>query len=1248
MMPSEEEGLLKRFHRRTFLKLGIAASAATAVGVFAFRREVSPAPAPDAYRDVYEAEDFWGMIASRDQLNEPVTTGWTWGNRTLWQVPRRSEDVIGASAFSQGASAVTCVAGNEIWQDINVPCAGNYKIFLRIVDYRRTGINAVTVNLDEQSRRVQWGSGWLSQYAAKVTARMRRVHDYLGWVEAGSFDLRAGAQRLTIRADQVGQSLLFIDSVYLTADLNEELPDRWNPLVLSPEPGGKPVKTRRTMRTDAEIATARENVKRFEWAKEELRSVLDVAQPFVELSNEALWGLMPPTTLRRSNDIATRCLEHGSFRDRGGWQVDPFHHPHQLKCPVGGEWQSASSVSEDADESGAYYFYRLYSDHIRPGVEALGKAFVLTGEQTYAKAAAILLVKLAQEYPNGFDKRGSAFSAPYSSGSGTITDNVSAAYDLSSFAIAYDFIFGAIDSDGELGPFLRSRNKELSSGAEVRYYIEERLLRVMAQAVLDSAIVANTGIHDRALMAVALCLDDFASHRYPNSLEMIDWLYYGQNRQGINWSGPRRYLANYLLPDGSIYDASVDYASLALYFIDCFDWMERARNLNPEKLPAARYPSLIRHERLRRHIDFLTGSVCLGRYHPACGDGHGRRLWEGDNLRPRQFQADTATLAYPEYIAKLLSYAADQTLTPLLHDPRKKRAYRDLYTASVEQESSSSSPGDMSWEEIRTDIFDDYGLALLRDGKGEDARVLVFNYDGPQAGHRDFDRMSIGLFAKGLDLMPELTYPKLWALEYLNNFEKHSLLHNTISFDRRSTRFEPGHLDFYHGFPGLQVIGSQSRNGDGSRQIERTCALVDVDDANAYAVDFAYARGGVEHHYSLHGPITKAVTVDGMQMESKAGGTLAGAGLKFGDRLTGPDGASSLHPFCFFTNVARGETQSQYSVDYQLGDERDVHLRVTGVTASPVSLTLADASPPADPDAYSVRYSFIGRSGAEPLTSQFVHVLEPYARTRFVDRVEAIEVHHDSTGDENKPIAIRVTCGSRADTFVLSSADGARVTTSDSAIIEGIYCCYVEENGQLRSVYLSGVAYFQKGEVSLRMRPRATGRLTSADRTANSIVVEGQLPGASKLVGRRIRVFNTYRSRTYEVVRAMQMATGRLKLDLSRSSLLGEGEAVGFEDSVLLNNIPMPHVNAGCTVETSDGISHWMLKGLGHVGHAGADLILESQVSKAALSNAFIKKTIFVYGYGPGDEVELINSAYVDFSSGSNPRIIASDDVELR
>jgi hypothetical protein len=127
-----------------------------------------------------------------------------------------------------------------------------------------------------------------------------------------------------------------------------------------------------------------------------------------------------------------------------------------------------------------------------------------------------------------------------------VVDKVRSAADLPAFATAYDFIFDAIDHDEALVRFLAAKNSDLQTGADIRWYIEEYLLRAMAQAVLDKAIGLNRGLHDSALMAVALCLDDFHSHRYPNSRQMIEWLYYLQDAKDSAESGPCRFFANYL------------------------------------------------------------------------------------------------------------------------------------------------------------------------------------------------------------------------------------------------------------------------------------------------------------------------------------------------------------------------------------------------------------------------------------------------------------------------------------------------------------------------------------------------------------------------------------------------------------------------------------------------------------------------------------------------------------------------------
>src|SRR5262249_16811775 len=215
--------------------------------------------------------------------------------------------------------------------------------------------------------------------------------------------------------------------------------------------------------------------------------------------------------------------------------------------------------------------------------------------------------------------------------------------------VCYDVMVEGIEGDAQLVRFMKTRSAGLDSAAAIRCWIDEALLRTMARATLDGAILANPGTYESGLAAIALCLDDFESGRYPDSAEMIRALYDDQNTQESSWSIPKRYVTNLIHPNG-FPDSSVDYGSLVLSFVECGEWRERLRRLHPREFDPARYPNLLLHPRLRLLIDFLTEVVCLQRYHPALGDGHGKELWSGSNLVPVQGPARIATLAYPQAI----------------------------------------------------------------------------------------------------------------------------------------------------------------------------------------------------------------------------------------------------------------------------------------------------------------------------------------------------------------------------------------------------------------------------------------------------------------------------------------------------------------------------------------------------------------------------------------------------------------------
>src|SRR6185503_16688608 len=130
--------------------------------------------------------------------------------------------------------------------------------------------------------------------------------------------------------------------------------------------------------------------------------------------------LMPSSRIPRAESVAERgagCPVHGRRVEQSDvpWKIDPFHHPYQLQCSVGGEWYPArvdasndDSLSRAAQrEAGAgrrrfirHYCHEVYVRHVRPAAIALGRAYALTGDRSYARTAAVLLCRVALEYPD--------------------------------------------------------------------------------------------------------------------------------------------------------------------------------------------------------------------------------------------------------------------------------------------------------------------------------------------------------------------------------------------------------------------------------------------------------------------------------------------------------------------------------------------------------------------------------------------------------------------------------------------------------------------------------------------------------------------------------------------------------------------------------------------------------------------------------------------------------------------------------
>jgi len=158
-------------------------------------------------------------------------------------------------------------------------------------------------------------------------------------------------------------------------------------------------------------------------------------------------------------------------------------------------------------------------------------------------------------------------------------------------------------------------------------------------------------------------------------------------------------------------------------------------------------------------------------------------------------------------------------------------------------------------------------LAILRSGQGVDARAAWISYDR-RLGHGHSDGMNLGLFAKGLDLMPDFGYPPVqyggWNSSQATWY-KMSAAHNTVVVDGQNQSEADGTTTLWadgEQFRAIRLSGPDLIRG---QQFERTVAMIDVSDRDDYLVDIFRVVGGTDHAKFMHSHFGR-ITTQGLSL----------------------------------------------------------------------------------------------------------------------------------------------------------------------------------------------------------------------------------------------------------------------------------------------------------------------------------------------------------------------------------------------
>lgn len=820
---------------------------------------------------------------------------------------------------------------------------------------------------------------------------------------------------------------------------------------------------------DSVVSRIRTSAERTDWGRRARRQMIDAAAPWTAMSDASLWDLMFGPTLPRSwmvwsDGFCPACRRDVRMYD---WRIDAFARPWKVECPQCGELFPKNDFGryyrsgldrhgvfqfdradrnllfngEHPDPSdplhrfgvddgrgytegenrwrfvGAYLIYGQWKQLVLGGIRRLSDAYVITGERRYAHQAAVLLDRVADMYPGfNFAVQAEVYETQKDDFQGYVSVWHDACEETRELALAYDKIRCGLEGDEALVAFLSEQAKRYDPPNRKRT-LEEIL------ANIETNILADALDHRRKIYS-----------NYPRqdiTVLIIEAV--------LGWPGNRQRLMGPLdamIARATAVDGVTGEKGLAGYSNYVIDGLARFLGyLN--RLDASLVDELFeRHPALRSTYAFHIDTLCLDRYYPRIGDtGYyagaddryvGLTFSREPSLEPSGFSflwglyRTTGDARYVQAMHR--ENGLSETGLPydlLCDDPDSLQAE---VRRVIQHEGASFCLGSVR--------KDQWHLAILRSGAGRDARALWTAYDnGGGHGHRN--AMAMGLFARGLDLLPDFGYCTVhfggWSSPK-GRWYTMAAAHNTVVVDGeqmppdgagRLTAWADGRL-----FRAAVVSGPHLIDG---RQYERTLAIIDVDERDFYVLDVFRVVGGNDHAKFIHGHF----------------GTLERQG--FNSTAVEEYGhETQFRPF-------RGDRRPScpWQVDWCVEDryrliepDRRVRLRYTDLTREAeawLGETWVVVGSYDGPEAWIPSVMARRRSSTAPLASTFVGVFEPYENRSRIRRIRRLDLRTSTgrpAGDSHVALEVQLADGRRDLLVAVDVEDPLGTLPGDRTVVE--------------------------------------------------------------------------------------------------------------------------------------------------------------------------------------------------------------------
>lgn len=856
---------------------------------------------------------------------------------------------------------------------------------------------------------------------------------------------------------------------------------------------------------------AKVNVEKYPWAAEIRENVVKAAQPWMELSDEHLWGLMFGPTIKRSWMVWSNghCPACKASVPMYTWKMDALKRPWKVWCPHCSEQfpkndflkyynsgldqrgvfdpkladRSLLFNTEHPDPSdplhtfgvddgegyvegdsrwrfiGAYLVYGQWKQAIVGGICKLAAAYTVTGDRAYAHKAGVLLDRVADLYPEfDFGTQGLVYEAPGSAG--YVSTWHDACWEARQLAFAYDQVFDGIRQDPELVSFLSQKATQYGlantkgSFSDIQNNIENRLLR---DTVINRHKIQSNYPQTDFTVAVIQTVLGWPGNR-EEIREMLDGVI--STATAVDGLTGEKGLAGYTaLSPQAVASVLEQYARIDPRFLS--DMLER-------------------HPRLYDCYRFFIDTWYQGKYYPNIGDSgviaRPNRSYSGVSFNRRPgLEPSAFSFMWRMYeatgdpaFAQVVYLGNGSTLDGLPFDLFAEDP--DVFQSNIRRvvdrgtRLAASSINKQQWH-----------LGVIRSGEGDDERMIVLDYDST-GNHGHADGMNLGLFAYGLDLIPDFGYPPVhhggWSSPR-STWYMHTAAHNTVVVDGKRQEGCNGACTFWADGDDFSAIRASCAAMYGAKQYERTVAVVDVSADEFYVVDVFRVIGGADHAKFVRSGF----------------GSISTHGVK----LTP---AESFYGLEHMRNLQADVSPAYgWSVDWTVEDRHkalahpvDVHLKYTDLTTGAQCLigeSWVAMGYDNNVEAW-IPHVMVRRTGDEPLSSTFVGIIEPYVARPAIKRSSRLDLttlNGVAYPDSHVAVEVELKDGHK-DLFIAADVEDPLVCTpvydprnafvsDEHALVFSGEVCFVRLSaaGNVQQVALGRASSVKIGRLEVEVQP---------------------------------------------------------------------------------------------------------------------------------------------------------------------------------